>query len=536
MSDLETVSAKKAVTPPGTLRLRLQERAWPLLLPLSFLVLAVGAAVPVLSVKVPIMTDFVDHLGRMYVIAHLGDDPFLSRFYAVHWQLVPNLAMDAIVPGLARWIGIFAAGKAFVLLVMLLTVSGVHALHWALHRRLSVWPLAAFVFIYNWVFFYGFVNYLFCVGVALWGAAAWIALRERAAHPAWCGLVSLAFVLLLFFGHLQGIQLYGLPLLCYELWRLKVRGRPPWRRALPELLAFGLPFVLVLVLMRLSPTTGFAGETQWYLWRKLVGLWWVVKNYQPLVDLPVALLCLGFAGWALATRRLRVHPVGWYMLAASAVVFAATPWELMSASFVDTRLPVAFLFILIGMATWEAADRRATAGFCAVLVALCLARFAVVETTWRELAGVMGDYERSMAEIPRGSRVLVASVLDSPMRHTWKTALSHFPALVMTERSSMSSHAFTHPGKQVLVVKPPYRAHASYDGEPFDVGYLLATAQDPAASQEDDYWAGWPAAYDYVYVLFATPGTQVALPASALVYQGGTFQLYRVRHHTSQGG
>jgi hypothetical protein len=308
-----------------------------------------------------------------------------------------------------------------------------------------------------------------------------------------------------------------------------VLGRPPWRRAVPDLLAFSLPFAAALALTRLSPTTGFASDTFYDIPGKLIGLWWAIKTYDTPVDLAVAVLCVGFLAWAFADRRLRLHPVGVYMLVASAVAFAVTPWQLMSAAFIDTRLPVAFIFILIGMASWDA-DWRRTLGFCSVLLVLCFIRFGLVEVAWRDLAGVMGEFERSMAAIPRGSRVLVASKLDSPIRQTLKVTLSHFPALVMIERSSMESHAFTHPGKQVLVLKPPYRASAGYDARPLDLGYIDPAYRVTVPTPDDDYWSRWTETYDFVYVLYATPESGVRLHGTDLLYQGGTFQLYRVRH------
>jgi hypothetical protein len=295
----------------------------------------------------------------------------------------------------------------------------------------------------------------------------------------------------------------------------------------PDLLAFGLPFAAALALARLSPTTGFASETFYDIPGKLIGLWWAIKTYDTPVDLAVAVLCVGFLAWALAGRTLRLHPVAFYMLVASAVAFVVTPWQLMSASFVDTRLPVAFVFILMGMASWHA-DWRGTVGLCSVLLVLCFIRFGLVEVAWRDLAGVMGEFERSMAAIPRGSRVLVASKLDSPIRQTLKVTLSHFPALVMIERSSMESHAFTHPGKQVLVLKPPYRDDAGAEGRPLDLGYIDPAYPVTVPTIDEPYWTRWTETYDFVYVLFATP--EIRLPHADLVYQGGTFQLYRVRH------
>src|SRR5205085_10734079 len=130
-------------------------------------------------------------------------DVDLSRFYEIDWQIVPNLMMDLVVPPLVRFMTIYHAGQVFTVLTFLLILSGTLAFNRALFGSWSVLPLVAFPFLYNHVFLIGVMNYMFGIGLALWGLAAWLWLRDR--HWALRLLVSTAFVLAMFFCHLFAV-------------------------------------------------------------------------------------------------------------------------------------------------------------------------------------------------------------------------------------------------------------------------------------------------------------------------------------------
>ena len=70
-------------------------------LSIAFWLLALLVVTPVFLVAVPPLADYVNHLARMRVISVQGIDPNLSAFYKIDWQLIPNLAMDLIVPVLS---------------------------------------------------------------------------------------------------------------------------------------------------------------------------------------------------------------------------------------------------------------------------------------------------------------------------------------------------------------------------------------------------------------------------------------------------
>src|SRR5262249_3883969 len=63
-----------------------------------FVLFAFIAAVPVLLHPLPPISDYINHLSRMHVIAEIGSDSDLARFYQVNWEVIPNLMMDMILP------------------------------------------------------------------------------------------------------------------------------------------------------------------------------------------------------------------------------------------------------------------------------------------------------------------------------------------------------------------------------------------------------------------------------------------------------
>src|SRR3974390_1658166 len=82
---------------------------------------------PVLMVEIPAMIDYVNHLARM----HLLVDAAAGRpnpAYEIHCRFYPNLAMDIIVPTLARFVSVETAARLFLLASQALVVSGAMAL------------------------------------------------------------------------------------------------------------------------------------------------------------------------------------------------------------------------------------------------------------------------------------------------------------------------------------------------------------------------------------------------------------------------
>ena len=501
------------------------------------LTLMVAAVTPVFSVQVPPLADYINHLARMYILTNLDNDPLLAKFYGVQWAVIPNLVMDLIVPAIAKHVNIYLAGQSFVVLVMAVQVSGCFALHYAIYRRWSAWPLVGFLFLYNNIMLFGFMNYLFGLGVALWGLAAWVMLRDKSA---WLrAVVSVATVLVLFFCHLFDVGVYGMGLMCYEGWILReeyLGGRRPERqRVIRDALAFGLPFLPVLPLMWVSPTMGLATDNYWESTGKLDGLYYIFQNYSDLFDLSLAALVIGGMIWAARTRMISMHPVGWYLLTLGIVVFMAMPRQFFSSWVADQRLPIAMVFLLIGFVDFRDSHRWGRYFLYVFVLGIACARFASVFLVWQQLDHTYTDFRLSVGMIEPGSTVLVANADEPAGSEAFNAPLSHAACLAMLERSSLVSTAFSVPGKQILSVKDKYRERVdTVDGDPPTVSQLIAAANQDRSAAADHYWSRWTEQFEYVYVLYTDNPANPAPDLMKLVYQGPHFQLYKVNQASEE--
>src|SRR3974390_1377667 len=199
------------------------ERSEELTAKIVFAVLLVVSLSPLLFVAIPAMVDYPNHLARMYLLADSAP-PQANPFYKTAWALYPNLAMDLAIPQIGRVTGIENATRLFLLASELLVVSGCLAVEWAVKRRIQLSAAAALMFLYALPFTWGFLNFEFGLGVALWGVAFGIGALERSWVIRLC--VNAFFVVLLFASHFFALGVYGATLGLLELWRA-------WDRKVP---------------------------------------------------------------------------------------------------------------------------------------------------------------------------------------------------------------------------------------------------------------------------------------------------------------
>ena len=485
------------------------------------------ASIPIWTNPLPPLSDYVNHLSRMQVIANIGKDANLARFYEIDWQPIPNLMMDLIVPVLARFVSVYLAGQIFLFAMFALLISGTLTLNRALFGRWSAFPLVATPLLYNHVFLVGLTNYIFGIGLALWGLAFWLFLRER--HWALRLTVSTLFTVLLFFCHLSALGVYGVGLLAIELRRLWIRRQEPVGWRLVDFVATGIPFLPALSLLLLSPLMRLADENYWERLGKIDGLIYAIQVYS---DISVfALVTLTIAGlvWAVRHNLMRFHPLLVVMIAVCCAVYLAMPRVAFATYMADQRLPIAFVFMLIACMDIDLRHRVVRRGFLAFLVATLLIRVIEVDVSWAEMSTSTSEFRASVKRIKPGSRVLVAYAKADGGDSVSDYALVHAACLAIIERSTLVTTVFSVKGKQILHVRPDYRGIVdNEDGTPPTIARLLVAA-DGEDHDSPKYWDHWPKNYDYVYLLFTESDADNPSPEHLTLMQDGTgFQLYRV--------
>lgn len=500
----------------------------PLTIAVLFAVLMTAASIPIATHPLPPLADYVNHLARTHVIDAIGSDPDLTRYYRIDWQILPNLMIDLVVPVLHQFMSVYLAGQIFTVTAFILIVSGTFALNRALIGRWSALPLITLPLLYNGVLFVGVMNYVFGIGLALWGLAAWVALRDR--RWPWRFAASTLFVLTLFVCHLFAAGLYGLGLLAIELQRLWAkRAEPLWPR-LADFCAAGLPFIPFIALLLAGPTWSAPGAPAfWEMAGKIEGLKLAINAYYPLLAYALVALAAAAAFYARYRSALHFHPAGWAILVVSVIIYMAMPRALFAAHMADQRLPIAVAFMLIACIDVNLSHRTLRRGFVALAMLLLAARVIEVQLVWNHLAPSTEAFFKSVQSIKRGARVLVVYGDRSANKEISDFGLVHAASLATIERSALVTTAFTVHGKQILHVRKEFHRYVeTEDRLPPTVPYFIQVA-DRVSAGKSSFCDLWPRHFDYVYILFTTKSARNPdMKHLEFVDGGAGFQLYRI--------
>jgi len=198
------------------------------------------------------------------------------------------------------------------------------------------------------------------------------------------------------------------------------------------------------------------------------------------------------------------------------------------AHLADQRLPIAIAFMLVACFEVDLRDRSIRYGFVVLVAALLAVRVAEVQLVWNHLDRGTTEFFHSVEKIKRGARVLVVYGDRSTGREVSDLNLVHAASMAVIERSALVSTEFTVKGKQILHARIEFRKYVeTEDWLPPSLPYVLQVAEGDKADVSY-FWNDWPQHYDYVYILFTTPGMRNPDHHLGLVYEGDAFQLYRV--------
>ena len=489
-----------------------------------FALLLTLSAAPVFSTVLPPLVDYPNHLARMHLLAEGGD-----AFYSVHWAALPNLAEDLIVPPLARVMPLDIAAKLFLVMIFALTAGGVIWLNRVATGAWRIWPLLGFLLLYNRTLLWGFLNYLFGVGVALVGTALWLSLEER---RWWLRVASSSLVALAcFFSHIAALGVYALVILGVEAVPAAAELRARHWRPLGRRIATAGPQFLVPSVLWLNIRHEVEGDSVSYagVWRKADLLFSVFDNSHRAFDIVCFALFLALIGWLLWTRRLGLSP---RLAMAAGIVFAAyllLPSQIYGGFGTDHRLPVAFFLLLIAASAPRFPSPRiaAAVGIAAALV--LVARLAAIEHTWRAADRVYSADLVGIDALPRGSKLAIAHPAD--LFHVAPVPEVHLPVLAIPRRWVFVPSLFATAGQQPVALKPAFAALAAAT-QPQRLWALLMSGQ--AADR-----GPLPAPLEHYDFLAFTDKRPIRVPPNRCLvprFTQPTFQIFAVVHDPDCAG
>jgi hypothetical protein len=474
-----------------------------------WLLFTVAALAPLCLVQVPGLGDYLNHLARMHVLVNIAHSPDLQRFYQVNWTPIPYLAMDAVVPLLAHVLPIYLAGKVFVLACVVMPVAGTACLHYAVHRRFSLVPLAAWLVSYNTLLEFGFLNYLFSLGVALMLFAVWLA---AAGWPRWRRAAVFApLVLALYFGHAFACFAYCLAVAGVEANRALQARLSQFRAVAADLLAaFSQAVPALIFAATLNVGSGYVGSLNTY-WGDLQGkLFAACTPFIFLHDQTNAFGLLALLALiALLAMSVRLAPQIWPACIPVTLAAIAMPHVLDSTWGMDLRLPLFLVLLLVGAASFpRAAVLRWPV--VAIVLALLAAKSADAWLALRVLDSQIAETRQVLAALPRGARLLVVNV---ERRGTGQEKVPpitywHMPLTAVIDRDAFVPYLFN--GLTTVRMRPDFQAVSTPNGLPVSPAQLREGMTEPVprgTGLSDGeggggriYWYSWPKNFDYVLV------------------------------------
>jgi hypothetical protein len=408
------------------------------------------ALVPLFTCSPLPLADYPNHLARMYIITSLGHSPLLQRYYEIHWQLIPNLALDLIVPPLARFMPVERAMLVFTGLTLVLLVAGCFAVHRALFGRLSYAPFATFLLLYNRQLLWGMLNYLFALALALLTFALWIVLRRRPLGVR-CGIFVI-LALMVFVSHLAGFGVLGVLIVGYEVHSFfqEKDYRALRNNLVAAAVALGLP-VLIFVLFSPTRTRATPGLEAWGFKSRVLGLLEVFHNYILALDVVLFLIVVAAIGLALLLHKARLHNRMLLPIVTLALVYLIIPSHLFGTYYADRRLIPALFLILACSLEWNVRKEY----FIAAIALLFVIRTAVVIKNWSAANAIYSGNLEIIDQIPRGAKVATAvGMLDSPA--LLNPPIGHLPAMAVVRRDVLINSVYAGYGYETLRFKPEY--------------------------------------------------------------------------------
>ena len=426
----------------------------------SLVLLAVLA--PLVMTTVPPLHDYPFHLARADILASLPASAFLRAHYEQGSFLLPNVGMDVVMVPLTRLLRILVAGRVMLGLTLISMLTGTIALHAALHRRLSAWPLVSGFFMYNWIFLYGFLNYLLGVGLMLWATAGWVMLREREVgwRLAWATVMAIALV----FCHLAAFGLFAIVIAATELQRAAGALRTSRWAMLRGLALSGLPFAIALaVFIAISPAAGEAREAMAYHggpgWKPLVAYrsllttidWLDILTLSPLLAI-IVLLAL--------RHRLRLALPMAAPLCLLVLAFAVMPFYLFGGEVVDARLPIAILLVAIASTSVVGLKRRTRWWIGLSALTLLSVRSVAIARDWIDSDARIAAFTEAFRLVPDGSTLYAATAglypsidyRDAAGLALWHPPLKHVVSLASLGRDVFVPSTWSDPFQQPIHV------------------------------------------------------------------------------------
>lgn len=492
-------------------------------------VLAVSllASLPLLWPDVPPLVDLPGHMARYRVQLAHGSDFNFAAWYDFRWSLIGNLGIDLLVEPLAPILGLERAVKLIVLLIPVLTVSGLLWIAREVHGEVPPSAYFAVPLAYSFPFQFGFVNFALAMALALNAFALWL----RMARTGRLRLRAAVFVpisVALWICHTFGWGVLGVLAYSGELIRLWDKHRRPVHALIGagvSCLSLALPMLFMVAWRTGDHVSGRTAD--WFNWRlKWEWVTMILRDRWMWFDLGslalIGLLLLGAIRHPHLTYSRNLTLSALFL----ALVYVLLPRIVFGSAYADMRLaPFVLAVAVIALRPRAGLSRRNATLIAATALAFAGVRIGANTASFLTYDR---DYDQELAaleQLPEGSRLI--TFVGAHCIWPWAmTRLEHIPGLALVRRGAYTNDQWSMAGAQLLTVR--YTAARGYNHDPSQL-VTLRKCRREFWRPVDRALAEFPrGAFDYVWLVRPPPYDRRLEAGLEPVWRRGTSTLFRV--------
>jgi hypothetical protein len=488
------------------------ERARPLVTPWRVAVLlSLALAVPVALFPLGMAGDYLNHLARNAIEARIWFDAAIARHYTFEFAIIPDIAMDLVVPWLSHLTGIHAAGAVMVWAALTLPPLAGLLIAQTIHGRAGWLTLAGFLAVFNENTQWGFVNFLFSTGLALVGLALWMR-----GPTSWLRITGFAtFGLLLAFCHALGFLLFGFLVLMWEIGNFAAGERGSVVHLLRTLATRAAPAMLPgLAVVALGTGKGqelvHASTLQFALDQKIASLWAGSLFFNVALAKLVAIV-FGIGAWlALRHGLLSIDKRMAWVCGGLAILIVVMPTSIFGIWGLHFRYQAVLMILVAASVRLAPGHERFARSTGLVLTGLLAAVLLNATLTMSRIDALAQANRTLVSAIPEGARVLPARDDSTNVLLTL-----HAVSIAVVERSAFVPSLFTNTSP--VGVQPAMRRQHMPQGWPLLEDQLAASMELTLPEAANGFWSpqfffDWPRHWDYVLFFRNAEDQRLDLP------------------------
>jgi hypothetical protein len=336
-------------------------------------------------------------------------------------------------------------------------------------------------------------------------------------------------IAVLFTAHMFALGIYGFAAGMHELWRARSR-RVSLLETASRLAVLAIPSLIIVAIMARSGATVGGTGTWWVFSHKHTWLLHILSGYSmPASDVGVVAL-VWFTVTLIRRGAMKFEQSGAWLLAGFTALYLAMPFEMFDTAFVDVRVISAAALIIPAFVSVTFPSRMWSRAALAVAAAITILNVGVLTGVWMSYRTDYADAMKSFQLLPKGAIVLVGDAGDGsdPPANLVDYPIYNVPTLAVHYADAFVMDLFTHPGKQPVSPREPWRRLAVYDGSRAPVLSLKYIAEYGATPETPLFLKTWQRDFEYLYLI----GQPIPNPMPDRIEQILTsrrFALYKIK-------